>query len=118
MSEERKKREGEDVEQTIKFESEGVFLRAVLLGDIDHHSAARMREAIDKMLFREKPLSLILDFSSVQFMDSSGIGLILGRLEMAAELGATVRLEGLSGQLSRLVRLSGIEKMKGLTVSV
>ena len=118
MSEERKKREDGDVDKTIKFESEGGFLRAMLFGDIDHHSAARMRETIDKKLFCEKPLSLILDFSAVQFMDSSGIGLILGRLEIAAELGASVRLEGLSGQLSRLVRLSGIEKMKGLTVSV
>lgn len=106
------------MEERIKFESDGGFLRAVIIGDIDHHSAAGMRDTIDKRLFREKPLSLILDFSLVHFMDSSGIGLILGRLEVARELGAAVRLEGLSGQLSRLVRLSGIEKMKGLTVSV
>lgn len=106
------------MQECVKFESEGGFLRAALVGDIDHHAAAGMREAIDKMLFAEKPRSLILDFSSVKFMDSSGIGLILGRLEIARELSASVRLEGLSQQLSRILRLSGIEKMKGLTVSV
>ena len=50
-------------------------------------------------------------------MDSSGIGLILGRLDKAEGVGASVRLVGLSPILMKLVRLSGIEKMKNITVS-
>jgi len=106
------------MKECVKFESEGGFLRALLEGDIDHHTARGMREMIDKQLFEQRPRALVLDFSAVRFMDSSGIGLILGRLEIAEQLCAAVRIEGLSPTLSRLVRLSGIEKMKGLTVSV
>jgi stage II sporulation protein AA (anti-sigma F factor antagonist) len=100
----------------VKFENGGGFLRAILTGDIDHHSAKGIREATDSRLFVDKPTGLILDFSAVRFMDSSGIGLILGRLEVAREIGATVRLEGLSPTLSKIVRLSGIEKIPGITV--
>ncbi|MBQ8720437.1 MAG: STAS domain-containing protein [Clostridia bacterium] len=101
----------------VKFETDGVFLRAILTGDIDHHSARGIRVAVDERLFVDKPTGLILDFSGVRFMDSSGIGLILGRLEVAREIGAGVRLEGLSPSLSKLVRLSGVERMNGITVS-
>jgi anti-anti-sigma factor len=50
-------------------------------------------------------------------MDSSGIALILGRVESAGAVGAKVHLEGLSPTLFKLVRLSGIERIKNLTVS-
>ena len=91
-------------------------LTARLGGEIDHHSAKRSREAIDTMLFRTKPEILVLDFSDVKFMDSSGIGLIIGRLEIASSLGADVRLIGLSSSLKRIVRLSGIEKLDGISI--
>ncbi len=84
--------------------------------DIDHHTAKRMREKIDRELFEKRPKLLILDFSSVEFMDSSGLGLMLGRVEKAAALDATVCLTGLSPTLMKLVRLSGIEKVQGLSV--
>lgn len=84
--------------------------------DIDHHTAKRMREKIDRELFEKRPQVLILDFSAVEFMDSSGLGLMLGRVEKASAVGATVCLTGLSPALMKLVRLSGIEKVHGLSV--
>ena len=53
-------------------------LTAHIKCDIDHHTARRMRERIDQALFEKRPEVLILDFSSVEFMDSSGLGLVLG----------------------------------------
>ncbi len=85
--------------------------------DIDHHTARPMREKIDTALFEMKPEVLIIDFTSVGFMDSSGLGLILGRVEKASALGAVVRLTGLSPTLMKLVRLSGIEKVHNLSVT-
>lgn len=85
--------------------------------EIDHHTAGRLRTRIDKELFIVKPRVLCLDFSDVRFMDSSGIALILGRVETATAIDATVHLEGLSVPLFKLVRLSGIERIKNLTVS-
>ena len=59
----------------------------------------------------------MLDFSSVSFMDSSAIGLILGRATLCEQLGCRVNLSGLSSSMMKLVRLSGIEKIKNLSIS-
>ena len=85
--------------------------------EIDHHTASRLRARIDKEVFVMRPEVLCLDFASVRFMDSSGIALILGRVETASAIGARVHLEGLSVPLFKLVRLSGIERIRNLTVT-
>jgi stage II sporulation protein AA (anti-sigma F factor antagonist) len=59
---------------------------------------------------------VILDFSEVRFMDSSGIGLIIGRSQVAEATGSGVRLVGLSPTLMKLIRLSGIEKIKNVYI--
>ena len=69
---------------------EGV-LTARLSGEIDHHSAREMREAIDDTAQKVKPACLRLDFSQVPFMDSSGIGLVLGRVRLLGGPGGAVR---------------------------
>jgi stage II sporulation protein AA (anti-sigma F factor antagonist) len=109
---ERKKTMTEDVVITEK----GTRLIASLVCEIDHHSAKRIRERIDRAIFRYRPEQLVLDFAGVRFMDSSGVGLIIGRCEVASAVGACVCLSGLSDRLMKLVRLSGIEKISGLAV--
>ena len=86
---------------------EGV-LTARLSGEIDHHSAREMREAIDDTAQKVKPACLRLDFSQVPFMDSSGIGLVLGRVRLLQFWKGRVVLCGLSPSLGRMVELSGI----------
>ena len=101
----------------IKFFEDGDTLVARLLPEIDHHLAKGMREAIDEKLFKLSPAVLVLDFSEVKFMDSSGLGLIIGRSEILRELGGEIRLVGLSNMLRRIVKLSGIEKIKNITIT-
>ncbi len=103
-------------EDVIISEKDG-RLTAALKCELDHCSAKRIREKIDPAVFMHRPDTLVLDFTDVHFMDSSGIGLIIGRTEVAAEVGAAVRLVGLSDGLMKLVRLSGIEKISGLAVT-
>jgi stage II sporulation protein AA (anti-sigma F factor antagonist) len=91
-------------------------LTALLCCEIDHHTAKRIRERIDRALFEKKPKKLVLDFSNVGFMDSSGVGLIIGRAECASAVGAVVVLNGLSSNTEKLLRLCGMEKIKNLTV--
>lgn len=86
---------------------EGV-LTAFLAGEIDHHSAREMREQIDEAAQKHKPYCLRLDFSQVPFMDSSGIGLILGRVRLLQYWKGRVVLCGMSAQLGRMVELAGI----------
>lgn len=109
-------------ERTKKMQEDIVFLEsekaltARLMCEIDHHTARLLRERIDSLLFEKKPEQLVLDFSGVRFMDSSGLGLILGRVETARALGGSVRIVGLSEPLLRLLRLSGVDRVKNLSI--
>ncbi len=102
-------------EDVIFFES-GRELTARLRCELDHHTAKKTRERIDGQLFLVRPETLTIDFSEVRFMDSSGIGLILGRVESAGAVGASVRIKGLTPQLLKLIRLSGVDKVENLSI--
>ena len=104
------------MQDDVIFSEKSRTLTARITRDIDHHSAKAIRERIDKELFVVKPELLLLDFSQVHFMDSSGIGLIMGRCEVAEELSAGVRILSMSESLMKLVRLSGIEKITNLSI--
>ena len=104
------------MKEDVTFSHSGGSLTARICCELDHHTVRRIRERIDARLFKDKPERLMLDFSGVGFMDSSGIGLILGRVETARVVGATVCIVGASPMLVKLFRLSGIEKIKNLTV--
>ena len=92
---------------------EGV-LTARLSGEIDHHAAREMREAIDDTAQKVKPRCLKLDFSQVPFMDSSGIGMILGRVRLVQFWKGRVVLSGLSPNLGKMVELSGIGNLAAI----
>ena len=104
------------MQNSVEFLENGRELTAILAGEIDHHLAKEQREAIDRMLFQKKPRLLVLDFSAVKFMDSSGIGLIIGRVDIAEGLNCKISVKGLSRILRKLVKLSGVEKLKNLTI--
>ena len=84
------------------------FLTASLSGELDHHTAAKARELIDARLERCTPKLCILDFSSVTFMDSSGIGLILGRQRTAELYGGRVVIKSPSRYAEKIIKLAGL----------
>lgn len=86
-------------------------LIALLDGEIDHHGARELREEIDAAAQRTKPRLLTLDFSGVQFMDSSGVGLIMGRYRMMSEWGGEVCVANLPPRLEKLMSLAGIREL-------
>ncbi len=102
--------------EEVTFSRIGDILRAELNCEIDHHAARRLREKIDSELFGTKPGVLVLDFLGVRFMDSSGIALILGRVEVMNSLEGRVRLCGVSPSLMKLLRLSGLDRIANLAI--
>ncbi len=84
---------------------------ACLLGDIDHHTARQMREEIDAAIQRAQPKHLVLDFRDVPFMDSSGIGLVMGRYRLMLSFGGDVRLANVPQRLQKVMRLAGLDKL-------
>lgn len=85
---------------------------AHLSGEIDHHSAREIREKIDLALQTAPAAQLVLDFKKVSFMDSSGIGLVLGRYRLMQELGGELRLQDLPDYIRKVMRVAGIENLQ------
>lgn len=92
-------------------EQQEQILTVWLTGEVDHHNAARVRPSIDARILSGAPKLVILDFSAVGFMDSSGVGLILGRQRLVATLGGSLAIHGVNGQTARLLRLAGIRSV-------
>jgi stage II sporulation protein AA (anti-sigma F factor antagonist) len=92
----------------------GEVVTAYLSGELDHHTAKEMREAIDTAIELNMPTLLVLDFKDVSFMDSSGIGLVMGRYRNLQKTGAELHITGTSPNIYKVFRLSGIEKLAKL----
>ena len=86
-------------------------ITAYLSGEIDHHSAVELRRRIDEAVLAGTPEWLILDFSGVTFMDSSGIGLIMGRWRLMQEQGGRLTVRGVPKTLRKVMRVSGLDKL-------
>ncbi len=92
----------------IVYSPERSEVRAEVSGELDHCRAADLRAAIDLEIMKRVPRTLVLDLSQLAFMDSSGIGLIIGRYKLMSELGGRVVVEGASPATAKLLRLAGI----------
>lgn len=86
-------------------------LQVVIDGDIDHHSAKYIREAIDREIFLTRPKVTVLELSRVDFMDSSGLGLILGRYTRMREVGGLLKLSNPTAQIVKILALAGVDKL-------
>ena len=89
----------------------GKSLYIRLEGEIDHHSAQDLREKIDMAFDPTDCRQMIFDFSSVTFMDSSGIGMIIGRYKNAKKRGGTVTITGMNPEIGRIFQISGLAKI-------
>ena len=101
------------IKKTCNFECEekdGKLLIA-LRGEIDHHSAVSVRSAIDNKLYELRPKHAVLDLSKIDFMDSSGLGLIMGRYNRITELGGALKIGNPSKNAERMLKMSGADKM-------
>ena len=96
---------------SLRIVTQGEEVTAFLSGEIDHHTAKGMREEIDGCAVRQKPLKLVLDFREVSFMDSAGIGLVMGRYRLMQELGGELRVTGVPSHIKKVMRLSGLDKL-------
>ncbi len=88
-------------------ENTGV-LTVRLLGELDHHGAARARQEIDAIIEETAPRKVVLDLGDVYFCDSSGLGLIMGRYKKARSLGAELVIGEASGAVERIMALAGL----------
>ena len=93
----------------MKTEFQNGVLTAYLEGEIDHDSAAGIRAQVDASAQSLKPSLLRLDFSRVGFMDSAGVGLVMGRYRMMKLLGGMLHVVNIPDRLYRIFAMSGLE---------
>lgn len=84
---------------------------AFLEGEIDHHTASSLRMEIDEAIQTYKPKTLKLDYGEVTFMDSSGVGLVMGRVRTMSPFGGRIIVSNLSPQTYKVMQLAGLEKI-------
>ena len=84
---------------------------AYISGEIDHHNAAGLREKIDEAVESAYPEILVLYFGGVSFMDSSGIGLVMGRYKLMKSLSGKVIIQNAPKTIKKVMRMAGIEKL-------
>ncbi len=95
----------------VSYERRGGDLVVHIGGEIDHHSAVSVRSGIDATAAAERPERLMLELSAVDFMDSSGLGLIMGRYALAKQLRAEFAVLDPSPAVIKMMKLSGMERM-------
>ena len=95
----------------LTYTSEDGILTLKLTGEIDHHSAVGLREEADRLIYLEHPKKLLLDLSGIDFMDSSGLGFIMGRYALVSKLGGTLALLNPNARVSRILSLSAHERI-------
>lgn len=85
-----------------------------LSGELDHHNAPSVRDKIDETATCFHPEKAVLDFGGVTFMDSSGIGLVMGRYRLLESMGCTLEIRNLSTHAYKVMRLAGLDRIATL----
>ncbi|MDC7289478.1 anti-sigma factor antagonist [Blautia schinkii] len=92
------------------FETEGTCLTILLPGELDHPVSDQIRRESDRIMGKLYIKTIIFDFARTTFMDSSGIGLIMGRYRALGMRGDCIRAIHVNSHIDKLLRLSGVHK--------
>lgn len=79
--------------------------------EVDHHRAAFISESADKFIVREEVCNVVFDFEDTRFMDSSGIGIIMGRYKKISCFGGRVYAIHADTQIQRILKISGLNRI-------
>ncbi|WP_062198421.1 anti-sigma F factor antagonist [Massilibacterium senegalense] len=82
-----------------------------LIGELDHHTAKMLRERMEQMMSREQITHLVFNLKGLQFMDSSGLGVLLGRYKQVDAIGGKLIVCHVSQEIDKLFEMSGIYKI-------
>ena len=94
-----------------KFNKKDNVLYLEITEEIDHHTTEKIRRLMDNEITRFMPRKIVFDFSNVSFMDSAGIGLLIGRYKLIKLLGGTAEIININKTISKVLEMSGILKI-------
>ena len=99
----------------VKYKEMDKLLLFEITEEIDHHTTEKIRRKIDNEIQRYMPKRIIFNFNSVTFMDSAGIGMLIGRYKIARMFGATVELMNVKSSIKKIFEMCGILKIIPIT---
>ena len=82
-----------------------------LSGELDHHTAKDVKNLIEEVIKNRGVVNLVFDFTNLTFMDSSGIGVVIGRYKLISSIGGKVTIVSPAKNINRLLSMSGINKI-------
>lgn len=82
-------------------------------GELDHHVAESIRTNLDDTISQHRVKNLVFDLSGMGFMDSSGIGVIIGRYKNISKLGGRVSVIHVTDQIDKIFSLAGMYSIIG-----
>ena len=80
-------------------------------GELDHRLSENIRNSIDAEILRNSAQNLVFDMRDISFMDSSGIGLLIGRYKLMKRLNGKISVSGMREQVFRIFRMSGLAQI-------
>lgn len=95
----------------INYEEKDKLLKVEITEEIDHHGSEKIRRQIDNEIERYVPKRVILDFDKVTFMDSAGIGMLIGRYKVAKMLGGSIEMINVRSNIKKIFEMSGLPKI-------
>ena len=95
----------------VKFLNKGTTLIISIIGELDHHSADYIRQKVDGEIIKSSTRNIIFDLSKLSFMDSSGIGVIMGRYKNIQRLNGNAAIIRPNTQIDRIIEMSGMYKI-------
>lgn len=95
----------------IKSRQDGDRTIAFISGEIDHHNAKKAREELDNIIEKQQPICFGLDLSGVSFCDSSGLGLVMGRMRKCLSVGSAMVVLNPSAASERILEIAGMDKI-------
>ena len=82
-----------------------------IAGEIDHHSCIEARDAVDRLMAKFRPAVLIMDLSGIDFMDSSGLGLVLGRYRKMCDYGGEMLISNPCERVGKILKMAGVDRI-------
>ncbi|MCI5502056.1 MAG: anti-sigma factor antagonist [Lachnospiraceae bacterium] len=101
----------EDSEAWLHYELKNNCLVIYITDDLDHHAVGYLREKSDRLIDAGNIRNVIFDFKGVDFMDSSGIGLIMGRYKKVMFIGGRAAVTNIGQSVDRIFKISGLYKI-------
>lgn len=95
----------------VEFKKEDKLLIFKLTEDVDQHTSEKIRRKMDNEITRYMPRKVLFDFNEVSFMDSAGIGLIIGRYKVAKLFGGEVEIANARPSVKKVLEMSGITRI-------